>query len=131
MIDVWFCFFCKQETSYELRISGWGSHVCSSDQIADLRGDDMLDVGLVDHLLQRRAEVLDDDERLGAAVAQLMFEFARGVPRVGVDDDQIGRASCRERVCQYVSISVVAVSLKKHQRATAIDEHNDRLRQIK
>src|SRR3546814_13526324 len=26
---------------------------------------------------------------------------------------QIGRASCRERVCQYVSISVVAVLLKK------------------
>ena len=26
---------------------------------------------------------------------------------------QIGRASCRERVCQYVQISVVAVSLKK------------------
>src|SRR3546814_4125458 len=26
---------------------------------------------------------------------------------------QIGRASCRARVCQYVSISVVAVSLKK------------------
>src|SRR3546814_17990268 len=26
---------------------------------------------------------------------------------------QIGRASCRERVCQYVSISVVAVSFKK------------------
>src|SRR3546814_15206293 len=27
--------------------------------------------------------------------------------------DKIGSASCRERVCQYVSISVVAVSLKK------------------
>src|SRR3546814_1486437 len=26
---------------------------------------------------------------------------------------KIGRASCRERVCQYVSISVVGVSLKK------------------
>src|SRR3546814_15135467 len=26
---------------------------------------------------------------------------------------EIGRASCRERVCQYVSISVVAVALKK------------------
>src|SRR3546814_16700690 len=26
---------------------------------------------------------------------------------------QLGRASCRERVCQYVSISVVAVSLQK------------------
>src|SRR3546814_266960 len=29
--------------------------------------------------------------------------------------EQIGRASGRERVCQYVSISVVAVSLKKKQ----------------
>src|SRR3546814_14199281 len=27
--------------------------------------------------------------------------------------DQIGRASCRERVCQYVSISGVAVSSKR------------------
>src|SRR3546814_15603434 len=26
---------------------------------------------------------------------------------------EIGRASCRERVCQYVQISVVAVTLKK------------------
>src|SRR3546814_19503232 len=26
---------------------------------------------------------------------------------------EIGRASCRERVCQYVEISVVAVSVKK------------------
>src|SRR3546814_12605087 len=29
---------------------------------------------------------------------------------------QIGRASCRERVCQYVSISVVGVSLKKKKK---------------
>src|SRR6056297_3404681 len=28
---------------------------------------------------------------------------------------EIGRASCRERVCQYVEISVVAVSLKKKE----------------
>src|SRR3546814_16581383 len=27
--------------------------------------------------------------------------------------EKIGRASCRERVCQYVTISVVAVSLKQ------------------
>src|SRR3546814_18532908 len=31
---------------------------------------------------------------------------------------EIGRASCRERVCQYVSISVVAVSLTKKDRDT-------------
>src|SRR3546814_11388502 len=29
---------------------------------------------------------------------------------------QIGRASCRERVCRYVYISVVAVSLQKKDR---------------
>src|SRR3546814_13816231 len=29
-----------------------------------------------------------------------------------------GRASCRERVCQYVYISVVAVSLKKKKKQT-------------
>src|SRR3546814_13642116 len=31
---------------------------------------------------------------------------------------QIGRASCRERVCQYVYISVVAVSIKKKTNIT-------------
>src|SRR3546814_13887070 len=30
--------------------------------------------------------------------------------------DEIGRASCRARVCQYVLISVVAVSLKKKRK---------------
>src|SRR3546814_13928182 len=29
---------------------------------------------------------------------------------------QIGRASCRERVCQYVTLLVVAVSLKKKKK---------------
>src|SRR3546814_15354772 len=31
--------------------------------------------------------------------------------------NKIGRASCRERVCQYVSISVVAVSFKKKSKS--------------
>src|SRR3546814_12541427 len=30
--------------------------------------------------------------------------------------DEIGRASCRERVCQYVSISVVSVTLTKKKK---------------
>src|SRR3546814_16187816 len=34
--------------------------------------------------------------------------------------DEIGRASCRERVCQYVYISVVAVSLKKNKTQTIL-----------
>src|SRR3546814_13422354 len=32
---------------------------------------------------------------------------------VTAPDEQLGRTSCRERVCQYVLIQVVAVSLKK------------------
>src|SRR3546814_19056926 len=35
-----------------------------------------------------------------------------------VRTSKIGRASCRERVCQYVWISVVAVSLKKKKKNT-------------
>src|SRR3546814_16260546 len=33
----------------------------------------------------------------------------------GLRAGEIGRASCRESGCQYVSISVVAVCLKKHK----------------
>src|SRR3546814_11122936 len=36
-------------------------------------------------------------------------------------DPQIGRASCRERVCQYVSNSVVAAPLQK----TQLKKHSD------
>src|SRR3546814_14531879 len=42
--------------------------------------------------------------------ADALANFADAAPDLGV---QIGRASCRESVCPYVSISVVAVSLKK------------------
>src|SRR3546814_11803914 len=36
------------------------------------------------------------------------------ISRPGTGLDEIGRASCRERGCQYVWISVVAGSLKKN-----------------
>src|SRR3546814_12200012 len=42
--------------------------------------------------------------------------FLIGRPAGGEGPGQeIGSASCRERVCQYVSFSAVAVSLKKNQ----------------
>src|SRR3546814_12737599 len=43
----------------------------------------------------------------------IMASIDKAGYKAGDDVMQIGRASCRERVCQYVSISVVAVSLKK------------------
>src|SRR3546814_11924713 len=37
---------------------------------------------------------------------------------------EIGRASCRERVCQYVSLSVVAVSLQQKKKThTVVQKH--------
>src|SRR3546814_19788971 len=42
---------------------------------------------------------------------------------------QIGRASCRERVCQYVSISVVAVSLKKKSTKNQLGKTDDSKKQ--
>src|SRR3546814_16723528 len=41
--------------------------------------------------------------------------------------DKIGRASCRERVCQYVEISVVAVSFKKKTKKHTTNESQDQL----
>src|SRR3546814_19125122 len=42
--------------------------------------------------------------------------YDRIAPDEPTSAPEIGRASCRERVCQYVEISVVAVSLKKKKR---------------
>src|SRR3546814_16871850 len=97
-----------------MRISDWSSDVCSSDLLqvdaAGVEGDALADQRM--RLGITRAGVLEHDEpgRIGRtardreqrAHAQLFHE--------------IGRASCRERVCQYVSISVVAVSLKKQNK---------------
>src|SRR3546814_18291860 len=44
----------------------------------------------------------------------------------GEGNEEIGRASCRERVCQYVSIPVVAVSLKNKN--NHIQNHQDKVR---
>src|SRR3546814_17093432 len=67
--------------------------------------------------------------RLGASKPVLYGKF-RIYPNTGsqawteyIDNVQymkLGRASCRERVCQYVYITVIAVSLKKKKRDTTI-----------
>src|SRR3546814_17644098 len=54
-----------------------------------------------------------------AAVAMEDFHHALGDSRLDFALHpllEIGRASCRERVCQYVWISVVAVTLTKNQK---------------
>src|SRR3546814_8100524 len=78
-------FFFKQKTAYEMRISDWSSDVCSSD----LRAAGGLGREEIEQL-RARADV--GAVQLGVAAAAA----AHG------DEAEIGRASCRERVCQYV-----------------------------
>src|SRR3546814_1207200 len=103
MCTVFGVLFFKQKPAYEMRISDWSSDVCSSD-------------------LSERPRVLIGSHH-GAAVVvhadvieRLADEFEIGVrplrPRfaeyldhlLGIRAEQraIGRASWRERVCQYV-----------------------------
>src|SRR3546814_3446297 len=93
-------FFFNQKTAYEMRISDWSSDVCSSDlrqqhdpqqgharpcvAARDLGAGDL---GAIDLGLKRIAPCIAD-------FAMYFLTRKRA--------DQIGRASCRERVCQYV-----------------------------
>src|SRR3546814_8903842 len=98
-------FFVQQKTAYEMRISDWSSDVCSSD----------LSVAEPDEHVGERGGI---DFPVGGGVGRGLPDggSAEGpLVRVGADDvariivysneiqglaDKIGRASCRERVCQ-------------------------------
>src|SRR3546814_1065229 len=111
-------FFVKQKTAYEMRISDWSSDVCSSDLRSSAEPGSQPDG--CDHHDQTR---YDARGVMGTAGLEGKHRLHQGVAREANQDrpdslcarHQIGRASCRERVCQYVEISVVAVSLKKNK----------------
>src|SRR3546814_2717116 len=92
-----FFFFFKQKTAYEMRISDWRSDVCSSDLLAALAAS-IKEKGK--HMGRKETEKAIADSRAGrvtrvGSVGELLAEL-------NADDPEIGRASCRERVCQYV-----------------------------
>src|SRR3546814_16006018 len=93
-----------------MRISDWSSDVCSSD-LAQHR---IAETGeQLDHRGLHRQIVLDHQDGFAAAHHRPDGGWLRLYLGLLGARQEIGRASCRERVCQYVSISVVAVSLKK------------------
>src|SRR3546814_1824939 len=98
-----FCsfFFFKQQTAYELRISDWSSDVCSSDLLLQRliglcsRRESTLYPLLCEALLvvaARRHELAVARSLLGP-LSTLVGVLTR---------EEIGRASCRASVCQYV-----------------------------
>src|SRR3546814_10948313 len=104
-----------------MRISDWSSDVCSSDLGLDARALSLVsaflaeiqkadDMGAVEALLASVAHELDfrhyamihhDDHRTGLPGLINMNNYP---PDYAAEyfGGQIGRASCRERVCQYV-----------------------------
>src|SRR3546814_9456760 len=83
-------FFFKQKTAYEMRISDWSSDVCSSD------------LGVVQS--NQSVGVRYEGEALQSSRTyywKVRIWDAHGDDEVE-SDVKIGRASCRERVCQYV-----------------------------
>src|SRR3546814_4332798 len=99
-----------------MRISDWSSDVCSSDLICHMLGYEDLQRGL-DLITDNSARTLNLGERYGLEVgrpANLLvlsapddYEMLRtqGHALLSVRNGEvlkIGRASCRERVCQYV-----------------------------
>src|SRR3546814_18930413 len=98
-----------QKTADEMRISDWSSDVCSSDLLAFvlITGVTWFGGRMVANALGRRTRnsiVGPVDRALGFGfvalkgliLASLLFLLAVLLL------DEIGRASCRERVCQYV-----------------------------
>src|SRR3546814_1583405 len=100
---VCYFFFFKQKTAYEMRISDWSSDVCSSD-LAPVP-DDRVEghAGMEPVLVDVRQEVAAN---ASATTSKPSSSSASGIDSGGRKRNtlpqEIGRASCRERVCQYV-----------------------------
>src|SRR3546814_4226851 len=120
-VCVYRIFFCKQKTAYEMRISDWSSDVCSSDlDDADddhQRADDQPQrpeprvPTLLLAMLVIAAETLARRRALQPIPACADLRDHSGEARLAMSItkryftslfSKIGRASCRERVCEYV-----------------------------
>src|SRR3546814_18380862 len=118
-------------TACEMRIIDWSSDVCSSDLYGHARpeppgertgsGVEATAPEAVGGLSADRPERLFGAlEAPEMAQAEHPLDVPRNIDDAG-SDVEIGRASRRERVCQDVKISVVAVSLKhktQHRKQT-------------
>src|SRR3546814_6364104 len=83
-----FFFFVKQKTAYEMRISDWSSDVCSSD----------LALRILNYNCNKCLLCL----LYQAIFSNLTPQHSNSSLTLLSAAPQIGRASCRERVCQYV-----------------------------
>src|SRR3546814_20002105 len=107
-----------------MRISDGSSYVCSSDLRLTAERTDHVDFSAHAAGLHDLREIAADhfDDMIPSGPAGDLAYLCPPVGGLGIIDDvagpegaEIGSASCRERVGQYVWIPVVAVPLKKKQ----------------
>src|SRR3546814_15147353 len=120
-------FFFKQKTAYEMRISDWSSDVCSSD---------LADCGTTSAACESNDMARKFHDTASEALSGLLFDGMTiaaggfglcGIPETLIDEirrrgvkdlpvfsnNETGRATCLEMVCQYGDTRVGAVSIKK------------------
>src|SRR3546814_20344481 len=110
-----------------MRISDWSSDVCSSD-LREKRTMNMLDVDAIraqvralDFTRGTPADAAMRREDDADARANLAIEgMALDAGEHALFDMPIGSATCRERVCRYVSISGVAVTFQNKQKNVSV-----------
>src|SRR3546814_2408000 len=101
-------FFFKQKTAYEMRISDWSSDVCSSDLFWELSprlpdgailtsDSGSCAIWYARDLKIRRGMMASLSGGLASMGAAVPYAIAAKLAH-----PEIGRASCRARVCQYV-----------------------------
>src|SRR3546814_10540355 len=106
MVVMYFFFVFKQKTAYEMRISDWSSEVCSSDLVDDVacKGREPAGEQIGRSVVVAERVHIDAAPRGRAlqdrGIREFIFENTRRA--MGARFTKIGRASCRERVCQYV-----------------------------
>src|SRR3546814_3029956 len=92
-----FVFFFKQKTAYEMRISDWSSDVCSSDLVLALGR-----LLAQEHAHEASLKMCGSSDGRQLGGARRCRQQGSRLMQTPLCDRQIGRASCRERVCQYV-----------------------------
>src|SRR3546814_7646811 len=100
-----FVFFFKQKTAYEMRISDWSSDVCSSDLPHNQHQRETATMASGTRKQIRWTASTRRRKRKEARRRRWMKKSWKWPKQSTIKDlvsYQIGRASCRERVCQYV-----------------------------
>src|SRR3546814_4853431 len=95
-------FFFKQKTAYEMRISDWSSDVCSSDLGAWNDRQSRTEKNPPCDASSDRVRGLPCCDRRDGSGRRMAWERRAPSRLSPTSHHKIGRASCRERVCQYV-----------------------------